>query len=234
MDATNLQPEIITTADGSHSLYNSTIDETYHSRHGALQESQYVFIEQGLKQMSGTTLRIFEVGFGTGLNALLTAIYARERKIKITYHSLETLPLDLSLMETIAVDTTIGEGNQKLFLSLHEAAWNEEVVIHDFFILKKIKSSLQDFDGELSRYDLIYYDAFGPRAQPEMWEVALFNKIASFTNENGVFVTYCAKGQVRRDLTAAGFDMTRLPGPPGKREMMRGKRRATEILNSEF
>lgn len=224
MDATNLQPEIIITADGSHSLYNSAIDETYHSRHGALQESQYVFIEQGLKQMSGTTLRIFEVGFGTGLNALLTAIYARERKIKITYHSLETLPLDLALMETIAVDTTIGEGNHKLFLSLHEAAWNEEVVIHDFFILKKIKSSLQDFEGELSRYDLIYYDAFGPRAQPEMWEVALFNKIASLTNENGVFVTYCAKGQVRRDLTTAGFDMTRLPGPPGKREMMRGKR----------
>ncbi|MFN6380043.1 MAG: tRNA (5-methylaminomethyl-2-thiouridine)(34)-methyltransferase MnmD [Flavobacteriales bacterium] len=222
MDATNLQPEIITTADGSHSLYNSTIDETYHSRHGALQESKYVFIEQGIKQVDKDDLHLLEVGFGTGLNALLTAIYAREHKVKITYHTLETLPLNMELMQSIAVATTIGEGNQDLFLSLHEAAWNEEVAIHDFFILKKIKSSLQDFDAELNRYDLIYYDAFGPRAQPEMWEAALFNKIASFTNENGVFVTYCAKGQVRRDLMAAGFDMTRLPGPPGKREMMRG------------
>lgn len=222
MDATNLQPEIITTADGSHSLYNSTIDETYHSRHGALQESQYVFIEQGLKQVERVDIHILEVGFGTGLNALLTAIDAREKKIKITYHSLETLPLNMELMQSIAVENTIGKGNRKLFLSLHEAAWNEEVAIHDFFILKKIKSSLQDFGAETNKYDLIYYDAFGPRAQPEMWEAALFNKIASFTNENGVFVTYCAKGQVRRDLTAAGFDMTRLPGPPGKREMMRG------------
>jgi tRNA U34 5-methylaminomethyl-2-thiouridine-forming methyltransferase MnmC len=224
MDATNLQPEIITTADGSHSLYISDIDETYHSRHGALQESKYVFIEQGLKQVEKEDIRILEVGFGTGLNALLTAIYARENKIKVVYHSLETLPLNLELMQSIAVENTIGEGNRDLFLSLHEAAWDQEVKIHDFFILKKIQSSLQNFDAGNSSYDLVYYDAFGPRAQPEMWEAALFNKIASFTNENGVFVTYCAKGQVRRDLIAAGFDMTRLPGPPGKREMMRGKR----------
>jgi tRNA U34 5-methylaminomethyl-2-thiouridine-forming methyltransferase MnmC len=234
MDATNLQPEIITTADGSHSLYISDIDETYHSRHGALQESKYVFIEQGLKQVEKEDIRILEVGFGTGLNALLTAIYARENKIKVVYHSLETLPLNLELMQSIAVENTIGEGNRDLFLSLHHAAWNEEVVINDFFTLKKIQSRLQDFAAGNNRYDLIYYDAFGPRAQPEMWEEALFNKIASFTNENGVFVTYCAKGQVRRDLIAAGFDMTRLPGPPGKREMMRGKRQATEIRNSEF
>lgn len=224
MDATNLQPEIITTADGSHSLYISGIDETYHSRHGALQESKYVFIEQGLKHVEGEEIRLLEVGFGTGLNALLTAIYARENKIKIVYHSLETLPLQMELMRSFAVESTIGEGNRDLFLSLHDVAWNQEVVIHDFFTLKKIQSGLQDFDAGSNRYDLIYYDAFGPRAQPDMWEATLFNKIASFTNENGVFVTYCAKGQVRRDLIAAGFNMTRLPGPPGKREMMRGKR----------
>lgn len=224
MDATNLQPEIITTADGSHSLYISGIDETYHSRHGALQESKYVFIEQGLKHVEGDEIRLLEVGFGTGLNALLTAIYARENKIKIVYHSLETLPLQMELMRSFAAESTIGEGNRDLFLSLHDAAWNQEVVIHDFFTLKKIQSGLQDFDAGSNRYDLIYYDAFGPRAQPDMWEAPLFNKIASFTNENGVFVTYCAKGQVRRDLIAAGFNMTRLPGPPGKREMMRGKR----------
>ena len=224
MDATNLQPEIITTADGSHSLYISGIDETYHSRHGALQESKYVFIEQGLKHVEGEMIRLLEVGFGTGLNALLTAIYARENKTKIVYHSLETLPLQMELMQSFAADSTIGEGNRDLFLSLHDAAWNQEVVIHDFFTLKKIQSGLQDFDAGSNRYDLIYYDAFGPRAQPDMWEAKLFNKIASFTNENGVFVTYCAKGQVRRDLIAAGFNMTRLPGPPGKREMMRGRR----------
>jgi tRNA U34 5-methylaminomethyl-2-thiouridine-forming methyltransferase MnmC len=224
MDATNLQPEIITTADGSHSLYISDIDETYHSRHGALQESNYVFIEQGIKHLERTNIRLIEVGFGTGLNALLTAIYALENKIKVIYHSLETLPLNLELMQSIAVENTIGVGNRELFLSLHHAGWNEEVVIHDFFTLKKIQSSLQEFEAGSNRYDLIYYDAFGPRAQPEMWEAALFNKIASFTNENGVFVTYCAKGQVRRDLIAAGFNVTRLPGPPGKREMMRGIR----------
>ncbi len=224
MDATNLQPEIITTADGSHSLYVSDIDETYHSRHGALQESKYVFIDQGLKHVKRDCINLLEVGFGTGLNALLTAIYARENNIKIVYQSLETLPLKLELMQLIAVENTIGVGNRDLFLSLHDAAWNEEVIIDEFFTLKKIQSSLQDFDAGDMRYDLIYYDAFGPRAQPEMWEAALFNKIASFTIENGVFVTYCAKGQVRRDLIAAGFNMSRLPGPPGKREMMRGKR----------
>lgn len=226
MDENKIQPEIITTADGSHSLYISAIDETYHSRHGALQESKYVFIEQGLKHSELGEIKVLEIGFGTGLNALLTALYAQEHKIKVTYHSLETLPLAIDLMKNIADEQTIGEGNMDLFLSLHAAAWEEEIVIHDYFTLKKIKSPLQEYQAENNRYDLIYYDAFGPRAQPEMWEAALFNRIANITNTDGIFVTYCAKGQVRRDLIAAGFDMTRLPGPPGKREMMRGRKRA--------
>jgi tRNA U34 5-methylaminomethyl-2-thiouridine-forming methyltransferase MnmC len=222
MDENKIQPEIITTADGSHSLYISSLDETYHSRHGALQESKYVFIEQGLKQLHLSSLSILEVGFGTGLNALLTAQYALEHQVEIVYHSLETFPLEKQLMETIADDATIGAGNRLLFLSLHEATWNQEVRINPFFTLKKINSSLQLYSPLTEKYDLIYYDAFGPRAQPEMWHAELFQKIASFTKENGIFVTYCAKGQVRRDLIAAGFTMTRLPGPPGKREMMRG------------
>ena len=139
MDENKIQPEIIITADGSHSLYISSLDETYHSRHGALQESKYVFIEQGLKQLDLSALSILEVGFGTGLNALLTAQYAQEHQLEIVYHSLETFPLEKKLMETIADDATIGAGNRALFLSLHDATWNQEVKINPFFTLKKIK-----------------------------------------------------------------------------------------------
>ncbi len=224
MSESNIQPEIIITADGSHSLYNKELDETYHSRHGALQESKYVFIENGLKQVQTFPLNLFEVGFGTGLNALLSSIYARESKVRIIYHALETLPLEPALMESFGVPQTIGESNLDLFLAIHRADWNREVEISDFFTLKKIKSSLQNYDPKGSSYDLIYYDAFGPRAQPSMWEAPLFHKIASMTKTDGLFVTYCAKGQVRRDLISAGFNMQRMPGPPGKREMMTGRK----------
>lgn len=220
-----LQPEIIVTADGSHSLYLSGIDETYHSRHGALQESKYVFIERGLKTaFQREKIHLLEVGFGTGLNALLTAQAARENRKPVVYHTLETFPLSLELMRAIRSEATTGRDNDALFMQLHEAAWNEEVEIHPFFRLKKIRSSLQEFEGEFCFYNLIYYDAFGPRAQPEMWIPELFRKLAAMTAQEGILVTYCAKGQVRRDLEAAGFRMERLPGPPGKREMMRGIR----------
>ncbi|MEZ4799081.1 MAG: tRNA (5-methylaminomethyl-2-thiouridine)(34)-methyltransferase MnmD [Flavobacteriales bacterium] len=220
----NNSPEIIKTGDGSHSLYLANLDETYHSRHGAMQESQFVFIQNGLEQVAKKihSIKILEVGFGTGLNALLTWEFSTSLDLSIEYHSLETNPLSNELMTQYAIGLGWSDERIKQFLSMHSAEWEHLVKLDNNFSLKKCKSSIQDFDPSQNSFDLIYYDAFGPRAQPEMWNKTIFMKLYDCLQSNGVFVTYCAKGQVRRDLSEVGFEMERLPGPPGKREMLRG------------
>lgn len=224
MDANKKMPDIILTGDGSHSLYNAELNETYHSRHGALRESRYVFITQGLDLVDPFTdpIRVLEVGFGTGMNAVLAANFATERQRHVEFTTLETLPLDASITDQINVEGTIGENNCALFNALHAAPWEELSVITPFFSIHKRETSLQAATLEYQHYDIIFYDAFGPQAQPEMWDKILFEKLYSCLKPEGLFVTYCAKGQVRRDLQDVGFSMTRLPGPPGKREMLRG------------
>jgi tRNA U34 5-methylaminomethyl-2-thiouridine-forming methyltransferase MnmC len=226
MDAKKIMPQIITTGDGSHSLYNSELDETYHSRHGALQESRYVFIQQGLDLIDPLQqpIRILEVGFGTGLNAVLANEYGEKYNRKIEFTTLETFPLDSAVTEAINVEDTVGAGNSAFFSQLHLAECNSAIKINDTFIIEKLNTTVQDWPVRADYFDVIFYDAFGPRAQPEMWTLEIFQKLYNSMRKGGIFVTYCAKGQVRRDLTTVGFHTSRLPGPPGKREMLRGER----------
>lgn len=222
-----LHTEVITTGDGSASLYRADIDETYHSRHGAVQESLHVFIEAGLAQLQHfPEINVLEVGLGTALNALLTLVFAEENKVSIRYTSLETFPLPQEIWSKVSYAQN--EQQSQWYKAIHEAAWNEWVVISPHFSIRKMEAPAESVSLEEQEFDLMYYDAFGPRAQAEMWRVELFARLTQFMKTDSLWVTYCAKGQVRRDLEACGWNMERIPGPPGKREMLRGKKRPTE------
>ena len=217
--------QLITTDDGSSSLLNVALGETYHSRHGALRESMHVFIESGLHQLpkDKEVISILEIGFGTGLNAWLTWLANGAIAKQLSYTTLETNPLDLSIISSLNYAHQSSDTNRTKFLHLHEAEWDNLVRLDAGFNLHKIQRSLQEFVAERT-FDLIYFDAFGPPVQPEMWTTELFQKLFDVANPGAVFVTYCAKGQVRRDLQTAGWKVERLPGPPGKREMLRARK----------
>lgn len=213
--------EIIETGDGSKSIYLAGLDETYHSRHGAGRESLHVFIHAGLKKFVGNpnTIRILEVGFGTGLNALLTLQFGELNGLRLDYTALEPFPLPanvVDLMDYHRLDVRYG--------LLHK----ENVYRTGDFSLRVINKKLMEFQ-DYSGFDLVYYNAFGPRVQPEMWEPEVFSRLNELMNANSVLVTYCAKGSVRRAMIEAGYKVERLPGPPGKREMLR----ATKVLADE-
>jgi tRNA U34 5-methylaminomethyl-2-thiouridine-forming methyltransferase MnmC len=216
--------QIITTADGSHSLLHTDLDETYHSRHGALQESEYVFIQKGfdffIEQNKAQSINILEIGFGTGLNAWLTLQRARQTDVEVNYTSLENYPLDKNIWSNLNYAQT----DKQSFEKLHEVEWNKTVSIHQYFNLHKIESSLKHFSFSTFHFNLIYFDAFAPNKQPEMWALTMLKKVCDTLLPGGVFVTYCAKGQVKRDLKSLGLSVENLPGPPGKREMLRGFR----------
>lgn len=212
--------KIIVTGDGSHSLFNEALDETYHSRHGAVQESLYVFIEHGFRHFVRTQqpklISILEVGFGTGLNALLTVAEAIESNIPVAYTALETYPLS----QEVWVKLNYSDNNN-LFNELHQSEWCRWNQINSHFRLLKLEKSLQDVKLEPQQYDLIYFDAFAPNKQPELWELTVLDKVVKTLKSGGIFVTYCAKGQLKRDLKSLGLIVESLPGPPGKREMVR-------------
>lgn len=211
--------KIITTQDGSHSLLNEAMNETYHSRHGAIQESEYVFIEKGLKfflRDKKELVSVLEIGFGTGLNALLTANLSQTDEINIVYTALETHPITEEIWRTLNYST-----EKLLFEKLHATAWNEWVTITPQFNLFKREESLQAANLGVQQFDLIYFDAFAPNKQPEMWEHTMLQKISLAMKSGAVFVTYCAKGQLKRDLKSLGLVVESLSGPPGKREMVR-------------
>ena len=212
--------QLIETSDGSHTLYVPELDEHYHSVHGAVQESMFIFIKNGFDFCSASPLNILEVGFGTGLNALLSAIKSKTGNREVNYTSLEKYPLEDSIVNSLNHYKFAGEEGKKIFHLMHSAAWNERVKICTNFYLKKIETDFTK--AQLSgAYDLIYFDAFGPDKQPEMWTAEIFRSIAAVTNDSGVLVTYSAKGEVKRSLIASGFRVTLLPGPPGKRQMIR-------------
>ena len=206
------------TSDGSSTLHVLDLDETYHSSHGAIQEAKHVFVKNGLALMSKDEINLLEVGFGTGLNAILACDFALVNELKINYFGLETVPLSLDLISELNYLQYDSRLSKNHFDSLHSSDWGVKLQIHDYFNFKKAVTSVQNYDS-LEKYDLIFYDAFGPRAQKEMWHIDIFEKLYRILNNNGKLVTYCAMGQFKRDLRTVGFDVENVPGPPGKREM---------------
>lgn len=214
--------ELKITEDGSHTLFIPSLDETYHSSHGAIQESMHVFIAAGLKYIKNKEIKVLEVGFGTGLNAFLTLLEANKSERSINYTSLEAFPLEMSLVKQLNYTSELKlEGNVvALYNRLHEVEWESVQHITNEFKLKKLKIKLERFEAS-EKFDVIYFDAFAPQVQPEMWTVNVFEKMYNCLNNNGVLVTYCAKGIVKRALKEVGFKIESIPGPPGKREMTR-------------
>lgn len=219
-------PEIIITADGSHSLLNVHLNETYHSRHGAVQESAHVFIHNGLDYILSAQapapdiVRILEVGFGTGLNAWLAFQHTLKMNCSIHYTTLEAYPVHEKLWSKLNYADALPD-LKPYFIKLHEAPWMKEEQIHPGFRLLKKNISLQEVVMQPDSFDVVFFDAFAPNKQPEMWEISLLIKVVQSMAKNGVFVTYCAKGQLKRDLRNAGLRVESLAGPPGKREMIR-------------
>lgn len=211
--------KIITTRDGSHSLLHEQLNETYHSIHGAMQESVHVFIKHGLEVIIGNEIHILEVGFGTGLNALLTLRHSIQKKQTIYYTSLEAFPVEETTWSQLNYAETAEE--KQWFEKLHRASWNEWTVFQPDFHLRKLHTTIQVSKLEKNHYDLIYFDAFAPGKQPEMWELPVLQKTTDALKAGGLFVTYCAKGQLKRDLKTLGLKVETLQGPPGKKEMVR-------------
>lgn len=216
---------IIETGDGSHTVSIPEINVTYRSKHGAIQESRHVFIEAGLhyilNQSPDQPINIFEMGFGTGLNAFLTAIEAANSRKPVRYVSVECFPL--SIKEALSLNYTNSLGNKEWFDALHKSKWNEEVKINEYFTFRKEQSDFITYSIPL-QFDIIYYDAFEPGVQPELWTAEVFEKLYAMLLPGGITITYCSKSNVRRALGAAGFIVEKIAGPRGKREIVRASK----------
>lgn len=218
--------QLIATDDGSNSLYVPALNETYHSFHGALRESRHVFLKEGLiywHEVTGKkSVKILEMGFGTGLNAILTADYASKEQISISYDTLEAYPLEASIVSKLNYPDLLQDNSLKeQFSALHSSPWNEEVIINLHFTLHKVHQKIEDFSLENQYYDIVFFDAFAPNKQAELWTSAILEKCYKSLKARGIFVTYCAKGQLKRDLKSIGLEVQTLTGPPGKKEMVR-------------
>lgn len=215
------------TKDGSLTMVIPEVDLTFRSRHGAIRESKHVFIEAGLRPLlekAGETLRVFEMGFGTGLNALLTLMEAEKLRRTIHYTTLELYPLETS--EALGLNYCRLLGNMDIlpgYTLLHDCEWESKITVSPYFHFQKIKADLREFRSP-TQFDLVYYDAFAPAAQPALWTPEIFETIYQWMSPAGILVTYSSKGDVRRSLQSAGFEVEKLPGPPGKREITRAKK----------
>lgn len=222
-----IEREIIETSDGSKTIHIPAWNENYHSHHGALQEAKHVFLKNGLADyVSQKDINILEIGLGTGLNAILTCQEATIHDLKIDYTALEAYPV--SEEELVALDYQSfleDEVARKQYRQMHAVEWNEKHVLSPNFTLHKIHDQLEICNFGENQFDIIYFDAFGPRVQGELWSLEIFQMLFNALKENGLLVTYCAKGQVKRDLKAAGFIVECVPGPPGKREMTKAFKR---------
>lgn len=215
--------DIQNTADGSKTLFVPQLNEHYHSVKGAFTESMHIFISCGLFECKATEPRVLEVGFGTGLNALLTLIEAIKGRM-VYYTSVERFPLTIDIVRELGVPSQIDSVFADYHFLLHKAPWNEWCEIHNNFLLRKVEADFTSLNLN-DKYDVIYFDAFAPEKQPEMWTQDIFDKLFSCLDNNGILVTYCAKGAVRRMLQASGFVVERLAGPPGgKREILRARK----------
>jgi tRNA U34 5-methylaminomethyl-2-thiouridine-forming methyltransferase MnmC len=220
--------EIILTSDGSHTIAIPEMNVTYHSSHGAIQESQHVFIDAGFRHAAKQKpLRILEMGFGTGLNAFLTLIETEKINLPVHYTTIELFPLQQTEMALLNYCEQLNRKDLgAIFQRLHHCNWEEEARITDHFTLQKLNTSLLTLQpAGLAPFNLIYYDAFAPTAQPELWTTEIFEKLYGLLSIEGILVTYCSKGDVRRAMQAAGFSIEKIPGPRGKREMVRAEKR---------
>lgn len=213
---------LIVTGDGSHTVAVQALDLTFHSRHGAIQESRHVFIEAGLNYVKAKfpdkPLSILEMGFGTGLNAFLTAIAVSACTQPVRYLAIDAYPLEIATMADLNYPDQLG--HEALFNAIQHTSWHSCSAIHETFTLCKYKADLLAYvPGE--KFHLIYFDAFAPEAQPHLWTEGVFSNLGAYTLRGGSLVTYCSKGSVRRAMTAAGWQVEKLTGPPGKREMVR-------------
>ena len=219
-----MRRKVITTADGSTTIQLEDWNEQYHSKHGALQEAYHVFIKHGLRLCQSSDVSILEMGFGTGLNAFITYLEAERFGIHIDYVGVEAYPVEQEELKQLNyVDALDAKAHQHVFDQLHGCEWAKRIEISNQFELTKLQMDFIDIQfGNM--FNLIYFDAFGPRVQPELWTEAIFGKMYAALTEGGVLATYSAKGSVRRAMQSVGFKVERLPGPPGKREMLVGKK----------
>ncbi|WP_232341440.1 tRNA (5-methylaminomethyl-2-thiouridine)(34)-methyltransferase MnmD [Hymenobacter ginkgonis] len=226
--------EVRATADGSPTLYVPALDEHYHSRHGAAQESRHVFLAAGLAavmaaglgQPGQLPLRLLEVGLGTGLNALLTLAAAQQAGVAVAYDGYETVPLPPATVAALAPQWAADPALSRAFAQLHAAPWGEADDLAPGFSLTKIQAPVQAASLPAGYYNLFYFDAFAPEKQPELWTAEVFATLYAAAAPGAVLVSYCAQGQFRRNLRAAGWLTEKLPGPPGKREMTRARKPA--------
>lgn len=219
-----MELELVKTEDGSHTLFVPALNEHYHSIHGAIQESRFIFIENGFKaiQLHDNQLNILEVGFGTGLNALLTFKENEERRLKIRYVGVESDPLDDQTLAQLNYPGLIGSCDERvIFFKLHKTPWDFPYYLNEEFILFKVHERIQEVALGEDKFQLVYFDAFSPEVQPEMWKEEVFQKIYTAMVKGGMLLTYSAKGEVKRMLKKVGFTLEALPGPPGKREITR-------------
>ncbi len=220
-----MERKFIITADGSSSIYLPEWEEHYHSKHGAIQEAYHVFIESGLNLFENRSkLSILEIGFGTGLNCFITFLEGKKRNLQINYDGVEAFPLAKEEIEQLNyVEQLRANKESGIFNNIHQIQWGRKQNISHSFSLTKRKQFFEDIDDQ-NKFNLIYFDAFGARVQPELWTKKMFNKMHDSLRNNGILVTYSAKGSVRRAMESVGFLVEKLPGPPGKREMLRGRK----------
>lgn len=219
--------QLITTSDGSQTLYNAAINESYHSRFGAVQESKHVFINAGLQhciEQNTNKINILEVGFGTGLNALLTLKFAVENNILVEYTAIEAFPLPAAIITQLQYPELTGITYKNYFLQMHQSQSGKMIQLHKNFSFYLFNQTLESCALQQNHYNLIYFDAFSPEVQPELWSAEMFEKMQHCLIKSGILVSYCCKGIVKNNLRAAGFKIKRLPGAPGKREMLRAEK----------
>ncbi len=218
-----LDRQLVTTGDGSVSIFLPQFNEHYHSHHGAVQESKHVFMKMGWEEAikGKSSIEILEIGFGTGLNAWLVMQESKKKESPEVYYSaIEAYPVAPGIASQL---NYCSPEEKSEFLLLHnDEDWNQGVSVLPKFALEKMKDTLSEF-FPFRKYDLVFFDAFAPRVQPEMWTKEVFDKLFAAMNPGGILVTYCSKGEVRRNMIAAGFEVEKVPGPPGKREMLRAR-----------
>lgn len=216
-----MKREILTTKDGSTTIHLPELDESYHSKHGAIQEAYHVFIKSGLSLFEGKPVSILEIGFGTGLNAFITYLEAKKTNQIINYVGVEAYPvlLDEALQMNYVSELNSNQ-ESAIFSKVHECSWNEKHSISSNFSLTKREQLFQDIN-DIEEFDLIYFDAFGFRVQPELWSLEIFQKMFTSLKSGGVLVTYACRSSIKNAMKDSGFVVEKLPGAPGKREMLR-------------